>query len=77
MVLSYPPTYPDVAPEMSFETVDEESGELTEEETETVLGQLNTTVSLSCIKILKVGGMLIVGGRVFRDGNEFHVGDGM
>jgi len=57
MVLTYPPTYPDVAPDIEFETIEDDedddeeeaagNGELTEEETETVLGQLNTIVSLS------------------------------
>jgi len=79
LVLIYPPTYPDVAPEISFETIDEESGELTEEEMETVLGQLNTTVRLglgseSEVVLLLI---LITGGRVFRDGNEFHASDGV
>jgi hypothetical protein len=53
MVLNYPPTYPDVAPEITFETIDEDeeeeeegNGELTEEEEETVLAQLNTIVRL-------------------------------
>ena len=32
MIVSYPATYPDVIPEMSFESIDEESGELNEEE---------------------------------------------
>jgi hypothetical protein len=56
MVLTYPPTYPDVAPEITFETIEDDddddedeeeeggNGELTEEETETVLSQLNTIV---------------------------------
>jgi hypothetical protein len=53
MVLTYPPTYPDVAPEITFETVEDDdddeegeggNGELTEEEEETVLAQLNTIV---------------------------------
>lgn len=44
--LTFPPTYPDVLPEMKFEEVDEDSGELTEEETGTVLDQLRITVSL-------------------------------
>jgi hypothetical protein len=53
MVLTYPPTYPDVAPEITFETVEDDdddeeeeggNGELTEEEEETVLEQLNTIV---------------------------------
>ena len=53
MVLTYPPTYPDVAPEITFETIDDDdddedeaggNGELTEEEEETVLEQLNTIV---------------------------------
>jgi hypothetical protein len=62
MVLTYPPTYPDVAPEITFETIEDDddddedeegggNGELTEEETETVLSQLNTIVcpsSSSC-----------------------------
>lgn len=43
--LRYPDTYPDVLPDMSLEMLDEESGELTEEEIETVLDQLRTTVS--------------------------------
>lgn len=50
LVLEYPPTYPDVLPEITFEEVDEDSGELSEEETETVLGQLRTTVS-SCVRL--------------------------
>lgn len=55
MVLTYPPTYPDVAPEITFETIEDDdddeeeeeggNGELTEEEEETVLEQLNTIVS--------------------------------
>lgn len=54
MVLNYPPTYPDIAPEIEFETIEDDdedeeeeggNGELTEEETETVLGQLNIIVS--------------------------------
>jgi hypothetical protein len=53
MVLTYPPTYPDVAPEITFETIEDDdddeeeeggNGELTEEEVETVLEQLNTIV---------------------------------
>jgi hypothetical protein len=53
MVLNYPPTYPDVAPEITFETIEDDdddeeeeggNGELTEEEVETVLEQLNTIV---------------------------------
>jgi hypothetical protein len=52
MVLTYPPTYPDVAPEITFETIEDDddeeeeggNGELSEEEEETVLGQLNTIV---------------------------------
>jgi hypothetical protein len=52
MVLTYPPTYPDVAPEITFETIEDDdeeeeeggNGELTEEEEETVLEQLNTIV---------------------------------
>jgi hypothetical protein len=55
MVLTYPPTYPDVAPEITFETIEDDdddedeeggNGELTEEEVETVLKQLNTIVRL-------------------------------
>ena len=54
MVLTYPPTYPDVAPEITFETIEDDeeeeeeggNGELTEEEKETVLEQLNTIVCL-------------------------------
>jgi hypothetical protein len=53
MVLTFPPTYPDVAPEITFETIEDDeeeeeegNGELTEEEEETVLGQLNTIVRL-------------------------------
>jgi len=55
MVLTYPPTYPDVAPEITFETIEDDdaedeeeggNGELTEEEEETVLEQLNTIVRL-------------------------------
>jgi hypothetical protein len=52
MALTYPPTYPDVAPEITFETIEDDedeeeeggNGELTEEEEETVLEQLNTIV---------------------------------
>jgi hypothetical protein len=52
MVLTYPPTYPDVAPEITFETIEDDdddeeeggNGELTEEEVETVLEQLDTIV---------------------------------
>jgi hypothetical protein len=53
MVLTYPPTYPDVAPDITFETIEDDededeeeggNGELTEEEEETVLEQLNTIV---------------------------------
>lgn len=43
--VAYPPTYPDEIPELSFEPVDEESGELTEEEEQHVLAQLRENVS--------------------------------
>ena len=59
MVLTYPPTYPDVAPEIEFETIEDDedddeegeagNGELTEEETDTVLGQLNTIVGFGLL----------------------------
>lgn len=52
MVLEYPPTYPDIAPEISFETIDDESGELTEEETETLLEQLGTIVGFCLLSLL-------------------------
>ncbi|ORY32153.1 ubiquitin-conjugating enzyme/RWD-like protein [Naematelia encephala] len=42
LAISYPSTYPDTIPELSFETIDEESGELTEEESEDILSSLQT-----------------------------------
>lgn len=44
LIFEYPETYPDVLPELTIEAVDEESGDLTEEEREKVLGELNTIV---------------------------------
>ncbi|KAL1409035.1 hypothetical protein Q8F55_005859 [Vanrija albida] len=41
LVVTYPPTYPDVIPELSLEEIDEELGELREGEEEEVVGQLN------------------------------------
>jgi hypothetical protein len=44
LCVTYPPTYPDVIPDMSLEGIDEESGELREGEDEVVLGQLRVVV---------------------------------
>ncbi len=44
LYFTYPPTYPDVLPDMEFEPIDEDSGELHEEESEAVLGQLRMIV---------------------------------
>lgn len=46
----YPPEYPDVLPEMSFEAIDEESGELRDGEEETLLEELRKSVSLHFIR---------------------------
>jgi hypothetical protein len=45
LVVTYPETYPDVIPELAFESIDEDEGELTEEESERVVGALNAIVS--------------------------------
>jgi hypothetical protein len=47
LIVVYPETYPDVIPELSFETTDDENGELTEAENAHVLGQLGDVVCLS------------------------------
>ena len=47
LIVVYPETYPDVIPELSFETTDEENGELTEAENAHVLGQLAEVVRSS------------------------------
>lgn len=46
LVFSYPPTYPDVIPELKFEELDEEeeSGELQDGEEEPLLEQLRGVV---------------------------------
>lgn len=43
--MTYPETYPDVIPELAFENIDEEDGELTEEESEKLVNALNAIVS--------------------------------
>lgn len=45
LIVEYPDTYPDVIPELSFETTDEENGELTDAENAHVLGKLRDVVS--------------------------------
>ncbi|ORX38215.1 ubiquitin-conjugating enzyme/RWD-like protein [Kockovaella imperatae] len=40
LIVSYPSTYPDVIPDLSFESIDEETGELSEEEEEKLLESL-------------------------------------
>jgi len=45
LIIKYPPTYPDVIPNLSLDSIDEESGELTTEEDGSVLKQLRTVVS--------------------------------
>lgn len=45
LIFTYPPTYPDVLPDMEFESIDEDSGELDDAESELVLGRLRTIVS--------------------------------
>ena len=49
LVVEYPETYPDVLPEMSFESIDEESGELTPEEEAKVLESLKAIVCLDLV----------------------------
>lgn len=44
LIFEYPETYPDVIPELIIEAIDEESGDLTEEEKNKVLGELNAIV---------------------------------
>lgn len=47
LVVTYPPTYPDVIPELGLEDIDEKLGTLREGEAEAVIEQLNQTVSRS------------------------------
>jgi hypothetical protein len=44
LIVKYPPSYPDVIPELKLEPIDEGSGELTEEESEMVLEKLRMLV---------------------------------
>jgi hypothetical protein len=53
LVVTYPETYPDVIPELSFESIDEEDGELTEEEEEKLVHALNAIVSWTALFALK------------------------
>lgn len=45
MTFVYPPGYPDEIPELSLEPVDEDEGELRDDEEEDVLSQLRANVS--------------------------------
>jgi len=47
LVVTYPPTYPDDIPDLALEAIDEESGELDEEERQEVLSQLRAVAEES------------------------------
>lgn len=66
LIFTYPSIYPDVLPDMFFEPIDEDSGELSEPESEEVLTQLRIIVSLA------FWSGLMTGGRESRDGNDVH-----
>jgi hypothetical protein len=44
LTVTYPPGYPDEIPELALEPIDEESGELRDDEEEDVLAQLRASV---------------------------------
>jgi hypothetical protein len=45
LIVTYPPTYPDVIPELKLEEIDEEAGELRDGEEDSILEQLRAVVS--------------------------------
>jgi hypothetical protein len=53
LIFTYPPEYPEVIPELSLEPIDEDSGELSEEEEEDVLTQLRVMVSVITARFLQ------------------------
>lgn len=68
----YPPDYPDVLPEMSFESIDEESGELREGEEDVLLEELRKAVRPLGLVTRNIGADDCAGRGVTGDGHDIH-----